>query len=282
MGKINFKKGLLLFVCSLLISCSTSVPITNRSQIKIVSDKKVAENFSKTYKEIIEKHKEKNELVVGTEDFHRLKKIGNKLSKAVEEYLVENNLNKKLEELKWEFNLVKSDEVNAWCGPGGKIVFYTGIMDYIKNDEEFAFVMGHEIGHALAGHSTEDYSKRVLLQTGLAIYDLVTLGVFRDIAIMGAGAIYFHGNRKQEYEADQLGMIFMAKAGYNPESAIEFQKTLGTVQKDYGKGSDFMSTHPRSKKRIEEMIKFLPEAMKYYKVENISDKTDSERKIDEK
>lgn len=260
-------KKLILLMCILgVLSGCSKVPITGRSQLKLVSEAELANSFAVSYKELIKEHKSKGELVIGTKDYVRLQRVGKKISTAVENYLRENKLDDKLETLNWEFNLIRGNEVNAWCGPGGKIVFYTGIMKYFKNDEELAFVMGHEIGHAIAGHGAEGYTKGLLLQSGTAIVDVATGGgVATDLTEFGAGMLYLHGNRVQEYEADKLGMVFMAKAGYNPEAGVSFQKTLGTVSGDGGIGSDFMSTHPRSEKRIEEMIKFLPVAMEYYK-----------------
>lgn len=253
-------------IIALCLSC-TNAPITGRPQLKLVSDETIAKEFSMSYREMMNKYKDKGELVVGTQDHKRLQRVGLKIAGAVEEYLKQNNMYDKLKTLNWEFNLVKSEEVNAWCGPGGKIVFYTGIMKYFKNDAELAFVMGHEIGHAIAGHGAEGYSKGLLLQGGATLVNILTGGgLASDLASHGMGMVYLQGNRTQEYEADKLGMVFMAMAGYNPEEGVKFQKTLGTTNGgDKGIGSDFMSTHPRSEKRIEEMRKYLPEAMKYLK-----------------
>lgn len=259
------KKLVVFGLMGLLLSCSVA-PITGRPQLKLVSEASMANEFAMSYREMMSDYKKKGELVTGTQDYVRLQRVGKLISKAVDQYLIENNMREKLETLNWEFNLIKSDEVNAWCGPGGKIAFYTGIMKYFKSDAELAFVMGHEIGHAIAGHSAEGYSKGMLMQGGALAVELATGGgVASDLANHGMSMLYLKGNRTQEYEADKLGMVFMAMAGYNPAEGVKFQKTLGTVTGgDKGFGSDFMSTHPRSEKRIEEMEKFLPKAMEYY------------------
>ena len=158
--------------------------------------------------------------------------------------------------------MIKSNEVNAFAMPGGKIAFYTGILPVLNTDSGIAFVMGHEIGHVIGGHHSEGASNQALAGvaasvTGLFAGNLVTSLVSEGLSI---GLLKF--NRTQEYEADKYGMIFMAMAGYNPADAITAQERMESIG---GRNIEILSTHPSGKNRVEAMRKFLPEAMKYYK-----------------
>ena len=174
-------------------------------------------------------------------------------------------MSNKVSNLQWEFNLIKTNEVNAFAMPGGKIAFYTGILPVLNTDAGIAFVMGHEIGHVIGGHHAEASSNKALAGIAATVTDAVTGGSGVSSLVSGGLSItLLKFNRTQEYEADKYGMIFMAMAGYNPSEAItalERMDSLGT-----GKGAEILSTHPSGKNRIEAARKFLPEAMKYYKV----------------
>ena len=177
----------------------------------------------------------------------------------------------KLRNLNWEFNLIKSNEINAFALPGGKIAFYTGILPILKTDGGIAYVMGHEIGHVIGGHHAERASGQTFagfIMTGKRLVDTMTNGatavISDDLAQKGLSLGLLKFNRTQEYEADKYGMIFMAMAGYNPEEAIAAEERM--VQLSGNGGTvELFSTHPSGPNRIEELKRFLPEAMKYYR-----------------
>ena len=253
----------------LLASCTTA-PLTGRKQLKLVSDESVARDSVESYRQFINEASSKNLLANDTADGRRLKEIGGRISKAVEKYMNENGMSKKVNSLNWEFNLIKSNEMNAFAMPGGKIAFFTGIMPVLKTDGGIAFVMGHEIGHVIGGHHAEGKSNRLtagVVMIGKGVVDVLTGGateaISNDLIGQGLQIGLLKFNRTQEYEADKYGMIFMAMAGYNPEEAIKVQERM--AEKGSGKGNDFLSTHPSSDKRIKAMKDFLPEAMKYYR-----------------
>jgi predicted Zn-dependent protease len=176
-----------------------------------------------------------------------------------------------LKDYKWEFNLVDDKQVNAWCMPGGKVVFYTGIMPICQNEEGIAVVMGHEIAHAIADHGNERMSQQMVLQMGGMALDqamsdkpeqtkalwMTTFGVGAQFGVM------LPFSRMHESEADQMGLIFMAMAGYNPEKAVDFWTRMSKMGGQ--KPPEILSTHPSDETRIAKIKEHLPEAMKYYK-----------------
>ena len=257
----------LLFVSLIFVSCSTA-PLTGRRQFKMVSDEAVAQSSITQYNQMIVELKKNNLLANNTAEGQRINQIGRRISKAVEEYLVANGMQDKVKTLQWEFNLIKSKDINAFALPGGKIAFYTGILPVLKTDAAIAFVMGHEIGHVIGGHHAESASNQNLagfLMIGKKLIDAVT-GVpviSDDLAQQGLSLGLLKFNRTQEYEADKYGMIFMAMAGYNPEEAIVAQQRM--MQLGGSQGAEILSSHPSTQNRIEELKRFLPEAMKYYK-----------------
>ncbi len=258
---------LMLFVSLIFVSCSTA-PLTGRRQFKMVSDEAVAQSSITQYNQMIAELKKNNLLANNTAEGQRINQIGRRISKAVEEYLVANGMQDKVKTLQWEFNLIKSKDINAFALPGGKIAFYTGILPVLKTDAAIAFVMGHEIGHVIGGHHAESASNQNLagfLMIGKKLIDAVT-GVpviSDDLAQQGLSLGLLKFNRTQEYEADKYGMIFMAMAGYNPEEAILAQQRM--MQLGGSQGAEILSSHPSTQNRIEELKRFLPEAMKYYK-----------------
>ena len=183
--------------------------------------------------------------------------------------LRENGQAQKVDYLNWEFNLIKSDDVNAFAMPGGKIAFYTGIMPIAKNDAGIAAIMGHEIGHVIAGHHAEGKSNETaagIVMIGKQVADIVTGGatsvISNDLVGQGLSLGLLKFNRTQEYEADKYGMIFMAMAGYNPEEALAVWERMAAGGSSGG--PEILSTHPNTENRIKKMKEFLPEAMKYY------------------
>ena len=263
-----FQSLFLLLAGLFLVSCSTA-PITGRQQLKLVDDEKLASQYSAEYDQMIAQLKQQGLLANSTKDGIRVKNVGDRLATAVEKYLKENGQAKKVDYLNWEFNLIKSNEVNAFALPGGKIAFYTGIMPIAKNDAGIAAIMGHEIGHVIAGHHAEGQSNQTaagIILLGKQVADVVTGGatavVSNDLVSQGLSLGLLKFNRTQEYEADRYGLIFMAMAGYNPEEAIEVWKRM--AETGGSQGPEFLSTHPDTANRIKKLQEYLPEAMKYY------------------
>jgi len=201
-----------------------------------------------------------------------VKKIGKNIQASVEKFMHANKKYKKrIAGYKWDFNLVKEDKtINAWCMPGGKVVVYTGLLPVTQNEAALAAVMGHEIAHAIARHGNERMSQGVAVQAGGAILSVAmstSSGATQDLfnqsygTVSGLGVLAY--SRKHELEADKLGLVFMAMAGYDPKEAVAFWERMAKASK--GGGPAVLSTHPSDEKRIEEIKKFLPRAMKYYK-----------------
>ena len=199
-----------------------------------------------------------------------VKKVGLNIQHAVEEYFRQHNLSDNLNGYKWEFNLVESKEVNAWCMPGGKVVVYTGILPVTKTETGLAVVLGHEIAHAVAEHGKERMSQGMLTQLGgMALHEALATKTEETKQIwmtaFGLGAQYgvlLPYSRTQESEADHLGLIFMAMAGYDPHEALTFWQRMSA--QGGSKPPELLSTHPSDERRIEDINKEMPEAMKYY------------------
>ena len=257
-------KILFLITAVTMISSCTVAPLTGRRQLKLVSDESVASSSVSAYRQFIQQASAKGLIANDTADGQRLRRIGGRISTAVEQYLNENGLSKKLGNLQWEFNLIKTKEINAFAMQGWKIAFYTGIMPVLNTDAGVAFVMGHEIGHVIGGHHAEASSNKALAGIAATVTDAVTGGnAVSSLVSSGLSITLLKFNRTQEYEADKYGMIFMAMAGYNPSEAITALERMDSIGS--GKGAEILSTHPSGKNRIEAARKFLPEAMKYYK-----------------
>ena len=249
------------------IACAT-VPNTKRQQLKLVSS---GQMMSSSYQEY-DKFLKENKLSTDKKSSDTVKRTGLRVQKAVEAYFAQNNMSDRLKGYEWEFNLVENEQVNAWCMPGGKVVVYTGILPFTKDEAGLATVMAHEIAHAVAEHGNERMSQRLLQAAGAVALDvalrekpqetrntwLLAYGVGTEF-----GAILPY-SRIHETEADQLGLIFMAMAGYNPEAAVDFWTRM-SEQKGKKSPPEILSTHPSSQTRINNLKSFLPEAMRYYK-----------------
>ena len=256
---------LILFV-SVLTACST-VLLTGRKQLLLVSDSELLTSSFQSYKQFIDSvpastNKVNTELV---------KKVGKKMATVVESYLNTNGRSTDVASLAWEFNLLKSAEVNAFCMPGGKVVVFEGILPITQNEVGLAVVLGHEIAHAVAKHSNERMSQQMLVQYGASLTDMLTSNKSTTTrtainTVYGLGAQYgvmLPYSRKHEYEADQLGLIFLAMAGYDPNEAIKFWERM--ADNSQNKPVEFMSTHPSDANRIAKLKELIPEAMKFYK-----------------
>jgi len=258
---------LMVLVIGLLAACST-VPLTGRSQLILIPDNQVMSLSFDQYNQFLSKH----EVIKGTPEAQMVQRVGRRIQNAVQAYLVQNGQSGLLNGYQWEFNLVKDKQVNAFCMPGGKVVVYTGILPVTENESGLATVMGHEIGHAIARHGNERMSQGLVAQMGgmalgaaLSSRPQETQQIF--MAAFGLGAqvgILLPYGRLQESEADQLGLIFMAMAGYDPHAAVGFWQRMAG-QKDGAAPPEFLSTHPSHATRIADIKSYLPTAMAYYR-----------------
>jgi predicted Zn-dependent protease len=250
-------------------SCST-VPLTGRSRLNLVSDEQVLPMAFQAYGQFLAENK--NTVLPSTNaQAQRVKNVGNRLISAVQNYMNNNGHADLIANYKWEVNVVENKQLNAWCMPGGKIVVYTGILPVTKDDAGLATVMGHEIAHAIAGHSAERMSQEMVAQGvgalgGAALSNNPkTQSIFNTLYGIGTPLAMLSYGRSQELEADRLGLIFMAMAGYNPQNAISFWQRMATASQGGQKPPEFLSTHPSDDTRIGRIQKALPEAQKYYK-----------------
>jgi predicted Zn-dependent protease len=250
-------------------ACST-VPITGRKQLNIIPDSEMLAMSYQQYDQFLAENKKSTD----AEKTAMIQRVGKRIQAAVEQYARDTNNTKQIDGYKWEFNLVESDEVNAWCMPGGKVVFYTGILPVCKDENGIAVVMGHEVAHAVAKHGSERMSQGLLAEMGgVALSEALKSEPqqTQELAMtaFGVGAQYgalLPFSRKQESEADHLGLVFMAMAGYDPHVAVPFWERMAAG--GGAKPPEFMSTHPSDETRINNLRALMPEAMKYYKPVN--------------
>ena len=241
----------------MLNSCATA-PITERRQLKIVPEAKLNAQAAQIY----EKIKKKEKLSKDIETLDLIKTIGKKMENSIGEYFYQAKLDDPTKYFDWEYILIENKKVrNAWCMPGGKIAVYTGILDVTKNKDGLAAVMGHEIAHAVAKHSVERASRGTLLNVGTKIIDIASGGILSDInrstgmdtvGLLSQLGIMNPFNRKQETEADYLGMIFSSLSGYDIRETSKIWERM----KEYNKGKtppEFMSTHPSAENRIKKI-----------------------------
>ena len=244
--------------CGLVINACSTTPITNRRQLKLIPEAKLNAQAAQIYEKVKEKEKMSDDKKKLTE----IKEIGKRMENSISEYFYKTNLKDPTANFDWEYILIDKKNIkNAWCMPGGKIAIYTGILDVAKNVNGLAAIMGHEIAHAVAKHSVERASRGVLLNTSTQIIDIFsggklsqvnrvtgmnTVGLLSQIGIMNPFS------RKQETEADYLGMIFSSLSGYDIRETKELWKRM----KESNKGkepAEFMSTHPSSTNRIKNL-----------------------------
>jgi predicted Zn-dependent protease len=259
------KTGILASMVVLIHACTT-VPLIGRKQLSLLPESNMVEMSLTSYSQFLKD----NKLSTNKVQIDMVKRVGAKMSAAVEKYLNENGFADRVADFKWEFNLVENNEANAWCMPGGKVVVYTGILPLTQNDAGIAVVMGHEIAHAVARHGNERMSQQILQQYGgIALSEIIktkpeqTQAIFQSAYGLGSQyLVVLPFSRQQEYEGDKLGLIFMAIAGYDPHEAESFWNRMAA--NSTGKTPEFLSTHPVEKNRIEAIHNFLPEAMKFF------------------
>jgi predicted Zn-dependent protease len=253
-----------LLLC--LTACST-VPITGRSQLNMIPGDSMLSMSLQQYDEFLKEHK----LSTNLEETQSVKRVGARIQGAVERYFAASGLSSHLKNYKWEFNLVEDKQVNAWCMPGGKVVVYTGLLPVARDDTGLAVVMGHEIAHAIAEHGNERMSQGLLMQMGgvalstaLSTQTAATQSLW--MSAYGVGAQYgalMPYSRLQESEADQLGLIFMTMAGYDPNEALAFWERMA-AQKGAKGPPEFLSTHPSDATRIANLRRLIPEVQQKY------------------
>ena len=261
------KVALLTITLSILYGCAT-VPVTGRKQLSLVSSDEINAMAAQQYKEVIAKGPLSN----NAEQTEMIRRVGSRIQKGVEQYMKDKGASSQLTGFKWEFNLIQDDKtVNAWCMPGGKVAFYTAIIPICKDETGIAVVMGHEVAHAIANHGRERMSQGLIQEFGMSTLGAamgqnpgVTSQIFQQAVGMGSQVGMLKFSRSHESEADHIGLIFMAMAGYDPQQAPIFwerMSALGGGQKP----PEFLSTHPADETRIKDLQGWMPEALGYYK-----------------
>jgi len=253
--------GIILLWCS---SCHR-VPITGRQQLNLVPDSIINSMSYASYNEFLSSHK----LSDNQQETQMVQAVGRRMEKAVARYCAEHDIT--LRGYQWEFNLVQDKEVNAWAMPGGKVVVYTGLLPIAQDEAGLAVVMGHEIAHVIAKHGSERMSQGLIVQFGdialsqaLSKYPTQTQNLFLQAYGLGTQiGVLLPYSRVHETEADRLGLIFTAMAGYDPHAAVGFWERMA-AQKEGQKTPELLSTHPADATRIKNIKNFIPEAMKYY------------------
>ncbi|HEV8285260.1 MAG TPA: M48 family metallopeptidase [Chitinophagaceae bacterium] len=258
-----------ILIAAGIVACSKNA-ITGRSQFKLLPESELQSMATTQYQQFLST----NKVVTSNtnRDAEMVTRVGDRIRRAVESYYASKGLSKELEGYHWEYHLVEDNQANAWCMPGGKIVVYTGLLPYTQNEAALAVVLGHEVTHAIFQHGNERMSQalgaeavNLGLQVALANKPAETRNLF--LSAYGAGAqigVLLPFSRKHELEADHYGLIWAAMAGYNPREAIplwERMEKAGGGQRP----PEFLSTHPSEGRRIDQLNKYMPEALKYYK-----------------
>jgi predicted Zn-dependent protease len=258
----KFKIFAFFVLAVLFFSCSAN-PLTGKKTMAFVDNSWLFPMSFQQYEQFISE----NEVIIGTTQTEMVARVGKKIKEAAEKWYAAEGYSDYLNEYSWEYTLIESEEVNAWCMPGGKIVVYSGILPLTQTEDGLATVMGHEVAHALLNHSQQQMSADVLKGLGAVALSLITMdssGVVQDIA-MGAygagsellGTLPF--SRGHESEADYYGLILMSIAGYNPDESVPFWERMASL----GNGTfEFLSTHPSDTTRIKQLTEWIPEAKK--------------------
>ncbi|MCI0751525.1 MAG: M48 family metallopeptidase [Flammeovirgaceae bacterium] len=263
-----FRRVILFFIAGILVFGCAKVAVTGRSQLSLVSNSEIIPMAAQQYQEVLKK----GPISTDQEQTALVKRVGGRIQKAVEQYMAQQGASSQLEGFAWEFNLIDDPKtVNAWCMPGGKVAFYTAIMPICKDENGVAVVMGHEVAHAIANHGRERMSQGLLQQFGLSTLGAamgqnpsMTQALFAQAVGYGSQLGMLSFSRKHESEADKIGLIFMAMAGYDPNEAPKFWERMSAGSGGQ-KPPEWLSTHPSDETRISDLQAAMPEAMKYYK-----------------
>jgi predicted Zn-dependent protease len=259
----------IFLIAAFAIACSKNA-LTGKQQFTLLPEAEVQSMATQQYQQFLSTNK-----VIATtsnKDAEMVRRVGQRITKAVEAYYAEKGISDKLAGFKWEYNLVDDKAVNAWCMPGGKIVVYTGLLPITQNEAALAAVMGHEVSHALLQHGNQRMSQGLAQQLGGVALSVAVANKPQETQNLFLGAyglgttvgVLLPFSRKHELQADDWGLKFSAMAGYNPQEAINLWKRMEQASSGQ-KPPEFLSTHPSEGKRIEELEKLMPEAMKYYK-----------------
>ena len=262
MIRISYSLG----IAMLCFACA-SVAVTGRKQLSLVPNDQIISMSAEQYAKVLQE----NKLSTNQQQVDMVKRVGTRIQAAVETYMDQQGRKADLGGFAWEFNLIEDDKtVNAWCMPGGKVAFYTAIMPICADENGVAVVMGHEVAHAIANHGAERMSEQMVAQLGMSALGAamgqnpgLTNQILMQAVGMGTNLGMLKFSRKHESEADHMGLIFMAMAGYDPTGAPKFWERMSA-----GGGNqppEFMSTHPSHETRIQDLNGWIPEAMKYYK-----------------
>jgi predicted Zn-dependent protease len=272
------KKYIVYFLFILFAFSCTKVPVTGRKQVNLLPESELIQMSIVEYNKFLATHPLAPESDPNTQ---MVKRVGKNIQVAVEKFMKGNKKNKKrIAGYKWVFNLTQDNKtINAWCMPGGKVMVYTGLLPVTQNETALAAVMGHEVAHAIARHGNERMSQQLAVQTGGAILSVAistksetTQEIFNQSYGIASGLGVLAYSRKHETEADKLGLVFMALAGYDPHEAVSFWQRMAKESKGAG-GFELLSTHPSDENRIQEIKKFMPKAMKYYKKPQVTPPT---------
>lgn len=266
---IFFKKNyslVLLFISFFFYGCYKNA-VTGKSSMTLVPEAELIGMSQQEYKKFLQEHPP---LPSSDARVKNVREIGLNIQKAVEEYYTTKKKTADLQGYKWEYNVVDDPTVNAWCMPGGKVVVYTGILPLTQNDDALAAVMGHEIAHAVARHGNQRMSQAMLANFGLSVLSVamgqnptLTQQLFLQSVGIGTTLGILKFSRSHESEADKMGLVFAAMAGYNPEAVVDFWKRMAAHNTQ--KPPEFLSTHPSDERRIQDLQNFMPEAKKYYR-----------------
>lgn len=262
------RRLLALFIAAASITACSKNPVTGKTQLQLLPESELQSMGAQQYQQFLSENK-----VVSPSadrDAEMVRRVGTRLARAVEQYYASKGFQDKLEGYKWEYNLVNNNEANAWCMPGGKIVVYTGLLPYTRNEAALAIVLGHEITHAIFQHGNKRMSQQLAVQglgTALSVAasnnPSATKNIFLQAFGVGSTLGVLAFSRSDESEADHYGLIWAAMAGYNPQEAIPFWERM--AQSGGAKAPALLSDHPSDAKRIAQIREWMPEALQYYK-----------------
>lgn len=274
MNKMKFL--LLSVVVATFVSCGTTstVPLTGRKHRISMTDGELLTLSQTQYSKFMASVKKSSDV----KNTQMVARVGRKLANAVENYLRNNGYANEIQNFQWEFNLVQDKQANAFCMPGGKIVVYEGLLPYTQNESSLAIVLGHEIAHAVAKHSAEQITKQQNQGIGTAIIGTVlntavgsgTGDIFNSVASTGLSLLNLKYSRSNETEADYMGLMFAAMAGYDPQAAVPFWQRMAANSQS--STLPFMSSHPSDASRIQKIQEWMPEAMKVYQANKVTTK----------
>ncbi len=250
------------------VACIQTVPITGRKQISLIPESEMIGMSLTNYSDFLKEH---TPLPASDQRTQLVKSVGAKIQQAVTKFMAEKHLSSRLAGYAWEFNVVDDKAVNAWCMPGGKVVVYTGLLPVTQDEQSLAIVMGHEIAHAVARHGNERMTEGLVVQTGGAVLSAavqnkpaLTKNLFLQSYGIGTQLGMLKYSRNQETEADKMGLVFAAMAGYDPNAAVAFWQRM-SASNGGQQPPEILSTHPSDETRIRDLKAYMPEAMKYYR-----------------